>query len=668
MPSEKKITFDALGVCNLMDLFYLCPNEHFNVKKFFQLSFVPQFDKSPLFEINPLKPEEFEGRINFFRKMTAADINRTILPDLSNSGAEWIIIDVRQLAYGLKKLEFGGEIHYCSDRDVSKSNAEKAVKAKNLKLDSFTHVEFDEVPNAEQYHDFFCDFLKNRYGKNIILIELKEALWTLHKDGTVSYEDNEILERYCRTTDYWFYKTLEKLDCYYVKTPPNILWDEHHVWSYELVHYVQEWYDYANKCVELITSGDPDYLKKTDRLYIKLTNFFDNLRGKCILSRRNTWRRFEENIKSAKTKEETDAVITGTLEKMNMCEELTQGELYGRIARVYRDRKDGYADLDKSAEYMRKAMELKCEFAIVELFDLLWEINTPDSLLEMINLAYNTTKSGTNIAMMSRLGRAYLEGKGVSKDLNTAAKWMKLCADQNCEGAKIEYYDILWRINTPESLKTMVEYGQAESDKGNMELRARLAGAYRDGKGVEKDLKKAAEIMKTVLSGDPVWAKWEYIDILERMNTPEADIEAYEYAKSIVSLGKEIEALIGRMYRDGRGVQADLNTAADWMRKASDKKLDWAQLELFDILWRIDTPESLKEMIDLAESVVATDNPEMQGRLGRAYREGKGVEKDLQKASEWMKKAADKNLPWAIKELAEINNEIAVQHATESDI
>jgi TPR repeat protein len=39
------------------------------------------------------------------------------------------------------------------------------------------------------------------------------------------------------------------------------------------------------------------------------------------------------------------------------------------------------------------------------------------------------------------------------------------------------------------------------------------------------------------------------------------------------------------------------------------------------------------------------------GRLGRAYREGRGVEQNPEKAAEWMRKAAGKNVGWAQKEL-----------------
>ena len=124
--------------------------------------------------------------------------------------------------------------------------------------------------------------------------------------------------------------------------------------------------------------------------------------------------------------------------------------------------------------------------------------------------------------------------------------------------------------------------------------------------------------------------------------------------KDIPGKDAHVLGIIGRQYRDGRGVKQDLDRAAEYMRKAADKNVGWAKNELFDILWRIGTPESMEEMISVAtESAEAGDGGAM-GRLGRAYRDGKGVPQDLDKAAEWMRKAADKNVWWAKNELLDI--------------
>ena len=46
--------------------------------------------------------------------------------------------------------------------------------------------------------------------------------------------------------------------------------------------------------------------------------------------------------------------------------------------------------------------------------------------------------------------------------------------------------------------------------------------------------------------------------------------------------------MIGKAYRDGRGVEKDLNKAAEWMRKAAEKNVGWAKNELYAIIYQSD--------------------------------------------------------------------------------
>lgn len=99
---------------------------------------------------------------------------------------------------------------------------------------------------------------------------------------------------------------------------------------------------------------------------------------------------------------------------------------------------------------------------------------------------------------------------------------------------------------------------------------------------------------------------------------------------------------------------SNLKQSAEWMRKAADQDLKWAKLEYIDILWNLNTSKTDKEMFEFAKPFAEKGQRDIQGRLGRMYRDGRGVDKDLNKASEWMRKAADQDLAWAKNELADI--------------
>lgn len=104
-------------------------------------------------------------------------------------------------------------------------------------------------------------------------------------------------------------------------------------------------------------------------------------------------------------------------------------------------------------------------------------------------------------------------------------------------------------------------------------------------------------------------------------------------------------------YRDGNGVDRDLILSAQYFRSACKFNQLW-NWELFDVLWTINTECTDEEMIALARKY-AENNPHAMGRLGRAYKCGRGVEKDKNVAIEWFTKAAAIDDFWK-KELDEV--------------
>ena len=180
-----------------------------------------------------------------------------------------------------------------------------------------------------------------------------------------------------------------------------------------------------------------------------------------------------------------------------------------------------------------------------------------------------------------------------------------------------------------------------EAESGNPEAMKWLARMYRDGKGVETDLDKAAEWMRKAANEGVSWARSELYDIFWKMDTPDSLKEMREL---VVPLAKSGDARamnqLARMYRDGKGVETDLDKAAEWMRKAANEGVSWAPHELFGILWQINTPDSLKEMIEVITPLAKSGDARAKSQLARAYHEGKGVEK----AAEWENPHSDTHL------------------------
>ncbi|MCB5266468.1 MAG: hypothetical protein LHW41_09590, partial [Candidatus Cloacimonetes bacterium] len=321
---------------------------------------------------------------------------------------------------------------------------------------------------------------------------------------------------------------------------------------------------------------------------------------------------------------------------------------------AYRDGKGVPRDLDKAAEWMRKASDKNVGWAKNELFDILWRIGTPEAHEEMISVATAFAEAGDGNAM-GRLGRAYRDGKGVPRDLDKAAEWMRKASDKNVGWAKNELFDILWKINTPESHKEMISVAKVFAEAGDGGAMGRLGRAYRDGRGVEQDLDKAAEWMRKAADKNVKWAKNELCDILWKMNTADSLAEMLELVVPLAESGDgRAMNQLARAYRDGKGVEKDLDKAAEWMEKAAKKNIWWAKNELFNILLDLDTYESHTSMISIATKFAMEGDGSAMLHLGRMYRDGKGTEKDLDKAVEWMKKAVEKNTGRAKLELTDV--------------
>ena len=321
-------------------------------------------------------------------------------------------------------------------------------------------------------------------------------------------------------------------------------------------------------------------------------------------------------------------------------------DILDRIERTYKEGR-GRSNLNLTAKWMRAGWNMN------ELFDILWKNDTPESRAEMIRVATAFAATGDGGAMI-RLGRAYRDGRGVGRNLNTAAEWMRKATDANIGWAKNELFDVLWKIDTTESRAEMIRVATDFAATGNGEAMVRIGRAYRDGKGVPQDLYESSDWFRKAIENNVGWARNELFDVLWQISDP--SINLLEVITPLIE-AKSGEAMIrmGRLYRDGKDVAQDLYASADWFRKAIENNVGRARNELFDVLWRIGTPESYSEMISLITPLAEVGDGNAMARLGRAYRDGKGVCRDHSIAAQWYTKAKDRGIPWAEKELARLD-------------
>ena len=303
--------------------------------------------------------------------------------------------------------------------------------------------------------------------------------------------------------------------------------------------------------------------------------------------------------------------------------------------------KENKYDIDKAIDFFKNKTASKDHPRRDVIFgDLLYRRGKLEDLEEIKGLVTITAKEG-DAGAMYRLGRMYRDGKGVEKDLDKAIEWMRKATEKN-PVCKNEFIDVLWRRSNSEDLRELrssIEEGVAEEDLNALQWFSRM---YRDGKGVEKDLDKAIDLMRKVADKKYGWSRNELIDMLLKRANDDDLTEAFGIAQEFAPDGNHGAMIrLGRMYRDGKGVEKDLDKAIEWMRKATKSGNKWIYIEFVDTLWRRKSPQDLQEAIVILTPLSKEGDPEAMERLSVAYYEGKGVNKNLDLAIEWMSKAVN---------------------------
>ena len=246
-----------------------------------------------------------------------------------------------------------------------------------------------------------------------------------------------------------------------------------------------------------------------------------------------------------------------------------------KMAEIYSDEKIKLPDYEKSIETLNKTC-IVYSSAIYKKVDVLLKKNTSDSIKQALDICHNK-KYKEDPEIRARLGDIYESGLGVEINMELAMEHYKFAATHEIDYCKWKYFDLLWRYNTPETDKLMVEYASIESEKGNIELSARLGKAYYSGRGVKRDLHKAADLLRNTLKTKPWWGKLTYWDVVWELKDAELDKEIFQFILKETQHGSKLfYGRLARMLRDGRGTDKDLSTALFYMELAAEDNSRWA--------------------------------------------------------------------------------------------
>ena len=203
-------------------------------------------------------------------------------------------------------------------------------------------------------------------------------------------------------------------------------------------------------------------------------------------------------------------------------------------------------------------------------------------------------------------------------------------------------FDVVWSTRSSDQYQFVADLVRRFADSGDPESKWRLGRAYRFGKGVEKDLERAAELCRDAWREVP-----DAADDIAGILWDEGTLDAAEKMKSLVSrhipLGETwAYRRLSWMCLRGRGVERSVPKALKYARIAAEDKTTESYESLLDVLWDVDIGNSAKESLSIIVPRAEAGEGWAVRRLALMHLYGRGVDRDVGKATGLLREAVDK--------------------------
>lgn len=264
---------------------------------------------------------------------------------------------------------------------------------------------------------------------------------------------------------------------------------------------------------------------------------------------------------------------------------------------------------------------------------------------------YKAAVKGNAFAQYS-LGVLYSEGNGVNKDYNKAFIWFQKSAENDYVGAYYQlgraYYN---GLGVEKDEEKSFKWHKKAAENNLPDSQYALSLMYKNGDGCEENLVSAYYWVEKAAEND--YEDAYYIIGRSYLEGICVDINykrAFHYlSKGYLALDTNCIESLAEMYLKGLYVKKDIYTAIELYNKA----IEFGDKSVYFKLGKVYEDEGL-----INQSILIYKQGHEEGdlkctqRLGIIYYNGEGVEKDLEKAMDYMEIAAAKKEPHAMYVLA----------------
>ena len=197
------------------------------------------------------------------------------------------------------------------------------------------------------------------------------------------------------------------------------------------------------------------------------------------------------------------------------------------------------------------------------------------------------------------------------------------------------------------NLNKAAEWYTKAAEQGYAEAECNLGFCYRFGNGITQNLAKAVEWFTKSAEQGYALAQYllgrfnKYGELIKKDHT-----KAFEwYSKAAEQGMAQAQYSLGCCFFNGEGVEKDLAKAAEWFTKAAEQEYadsEWAIARCY--YYGDGVKKDLAKTAEWVTKIAEQGNATAQEALGQCYYVGNYVEKDASKAVEWWTKAAEQGI------------------------
>lgn len=243
------------------------------------------------------------------------------------------------------------------------------------------------------------------------------------------------------------------------------------------------------------------------------------------------------------------------------------------------------------------------------------ENHNPEFAVKLFTEAAN---GGITVAKY-KLGKMFLNGDGVEKDIAKAVEWLKQATLEENEFA--EYALGRLYLKGKEIGKDTIsaeDYLLKSASRGNKYAAYLLGKEYLSGENFGKNIQKSVEYLKIAAEKDFEPAEYVLGKLyLQGEEIGQSVVNAEKYLLKAAEHGNKFaEYILGKEYLRGENLPKDVQKAIDYLKRAAEKGFDFAEYELGKIyLFGNDIPKDAETALEFLKSAAAGGNEHAQALL-----------------------------------------------------